>query len=61
MLGGNLGWRASQGGEQRIRIIFDESQRVHHILLLFEEGQQQRTQEFALHCSSDDGQSYHEI
>ena len=56
-----LGWRAAQAGEQTIRLLFDELQRVRRIQLLFHEDQQTRTQEFVLRWSPDGGQSYREI
>lgn len=59
--GAGLGWRAAQAGEQTIRLLFDESQRVRRIQLLFHEDQQARTQEFVMRWSSDGGQSYREI
>jgi hypothetical protein len=55
------GWRAAQAGEQTIRLLFDESQRVSRIQLLFHENRQARTQEFVLRWSPDGGQSYREI
>jgi hypothetical protein len=55
------GWRAAQAGEQTIRLLFDESQKVRRIQLLFHEDQQARTQEFMLRWSPDAGQSYREI
>ena len=55
------GWRAAQAGEQTIRLLFDEPQRIRHIHLLFQEDQQARTQEFVLRWSPDGGQSYREI
>jgi len=55
------GWRAAQAGEQTIRFLFDEPQRVGRIQLLFQEDQQARTQEFVLRWSPDAGQSYREI
>jgi hypothetical protein len=55
------GWRAVQAGEQTIRLLFDELQRVRRIQLLFHEDQQARTQEFVLRWSPDAGQSYREI
>ena len=58
---GGLGWRAAQAGEQTIRLLFDELQRVKRIQLLFHEGKQVRTQEFVLRWSPDGGQSYREI
>src|SRR4051812_14538118 len=46
-----LGWRASEPGEQQIRIIFDEPVSLHHIQLRFQEVEFERTQEFALRWS----------
>jgi hypothetical protein len=45
------GWRASQTGDQEIRIIFDTPLRVRHIQLRFHEAVFERTQEFSLHWS----------
>ena len=59
--GAGLGWRAAQAGEQTIRLLFDESQRVRRIQVLFHEDQKARTQEFVLRWSPDGGQSYREI
>jgi hypothetical protein len=55
-----VGWRAAQAGEQTIRLLFDEPQRVKRVRLAFEEDQQARTQEFLLRWSPD-GRSYREI
>jgi hypothetical protein len=55
------GWRAAQAGEQTIRFLFDDSQRIRRIQLLFIEDSQARTQEFVLRWSPDAGQSYREI
>ena len=55
------GWRAAEAVEQTIRLLFDESQRIRLIQLLFHEDQQARTQEFVLRWSPDAGQSYREI
>ena len=55
------GWRAAQPGEQTIRLRFDEPLRLKRIRLLFQEDEQERTQEFVLRWSSDGGQSYREI
>ena len=55
------GWRAAQAGEQTIRLLFGEPQRIKHIQLLFHDDQQARTQEFVLRWSPDGGQSYREI
>jgi hypothetical protein len=59
--GAGLGWRAAQAGEQTIRLLFDKSQRVRRIQVLFHEDQHARTQEFVLRWSSDGGQSFREI
>jgi len=55
------GWRAAEPGEQTIRLWFDEPLRLKRIQLLFQEGEQGRTQEFVLRWSPDGGQSYREI
>ena len=59
--GTSSGWRAAQPGEQTIRLLFNEPLRLKRIQLLFQEGTQERTQEFVLRWSSDGGQSYREI
>jgi hypothetical protein len=61
MPGVGSGWQAAQGGEQTIRLVFDEMQRVRRIQLLFQESQQARTQEFVLRWSPDAGRSFREI
>jgi hypothetical protein len=55
------GWRASQGGEQQIRIIFDKPVSVRRIELRFHEAECVRTQEFILRWSSEFGGSATEI
>ena len=55
------GWRASQSGEQQIRIIFDKPVSVHRIELRFHEADCERTQEFILRWSSESGGSATEI
>ena len=55
------GWRASQGGEQQIRIIFDKPVPVHRIELRFHEADCERTQEFILRWSAESGGSATEI
>src|SRR6478609_10175288 len=47
------GWRASQGGEQQIRIVFDQPVSVHRMKLRFNETGWPRTQEFILRWSSE--------
>jgi hypothetical protein len=59
--GAGPGWRASQPGEQTIRLLFDEPQKLRRIRLVFHEDAQDRTQEFVLRWSADGGQSYREI
>lgn len=55
------GWRASEGGEQQIRIIFDKPVSIHRIELRFQELDCERTQEFTLRWSSESGGSSTEI
>src|SRR4030042_1074924 len=59
--GKGLGWRANQPGEQTIRLLFNEPLRLKRIHLLFQEDEQERTQEFVLRWSPDGGQTYREI
>jgi len=55
------GWRASQKGEQQIRIIFDEPMSLHRIHLRFDEAESERIQEFTLRWSSAAGTPPKEI
>ena len=55
------GWRASEGGKQQIRIIFDKPVSVHRMELRFHEADCERTQEFILRWSSESGGSSTEI
>jgi hypothetical protein len=55
------GWRAANTGKQTIRLVFDQPQRLKRILLVFEENEQARTQEFVLRWSADGGHSFQEI
>lgn len=59
--GQTRGWRAATGGSQTIRLVFDQPQRLKRISLVFEENEEQRTQEFILRWSSNGGNSFHEI
>ena len=59
--GTERGWRAAQPGEQTIRLLFDQPQRLKHIRLVFEERTCERTQEFVLRWSPDGGVSYRDI
>lgn len=42
------GWRASESGEQKVRVVFDQPVSLRRIELRFEETQSERTQEFSL-------------
>lgn len=59
--GDSRGWRASQTGNQEIRIIFDTPLRVHEIQLRFHEPVCERTQEFFLRWSPAGSQVTTEI
>ena len=50
-----VGWRASQDGEQQLRIIFDEPTTLHRMQLHFVEPEVERTQEFIIRWSSAQG------
>jgi len=54
------GWLAASPGEQTIRLIFDQPQRLQRIWLNFIETQQVRTHEYVLRWSAD-GQTFQEI
>jgi hypothetical protein len=56
-----LGWRAADSGAQTIRLVFDESQVLKRIALIFEETEIERTQEFVLRWSGDYGGTFQEI
>jgi hypothetical protein len=55
------GWHAGEPGQQTVRLLFDKPQRVRRVRLVFQEDEQERTQQFVLRWSSDGGQSYREI
>lgn len=55
------GWRASQKGEQQIRLIFDQAVAVHRIQLHFVEPARDRLQEFTIRWSAADGGQPKEI
>ena len=59
--GDSRGWRAAVPGSQTIRLIFDQPQRLNRILLVFEEHDTARTQEFVLRWSPDGGDSVREV
>jgi hypothetical protein len=55
------GWRAAEPGVQHLRLLFDTPQQVRRIHLHFIERATERTQEFALRYSVDNGGSFQEI
>lgn len=55
------GWRAAAPGIQTIRLIFDQPQKVRRILVVFEETETKRMQEFTMRWSPDRGSSFREI
>ena len=59
--GEDSGWRAAQPGEQTIRLIFDQPQRLTRMWLLFIEPDRVRTQEFVLRWSPDGGRTFRDI
>lgn len=58
---GVSGWRAQESGEQTIRIIFSAPRKIRRIWVHFEEHDMERTQEFVLRWSPDEGRSFKEI
>jgi hypothetical protein len=54
-------WRAATPGPQTVRLMFDEPQKLRRIVLVFEENDIQRTQEFVLRWSPDGRQPFKEI
>ena len=59
--GNGPGWLAGEAGEQTIRLLFDHPQTLTGIHLVFKEERHERTQEFVLRWSEDNGRSYREI
>ena len=59
--GAGSSWRASQSGEQVLRLLFDKPQMLKRILVVFEEEKYERTQEFVLLWSADSGRTFQEI
>ncbi len=59
--GSSSGWRASQSGEQTIRLLFNQPLTLRRILVLFRESHVERTQQFVLRWSSDHGRTFKEI
>jgi hypothetical protein len=54
--GGGPGWRASQKGQQQIRLVFDQARAVRRIQLHFLEPTRDRLQEFTVRWLTVDGQ-----
>lgn len=59
--GESLGWRASQPGEQTIRLLFDEPKDLRRIRLRFSEPQIERTQQFTLRWADSQTGPFREI
>jgi len=59
--GDGSGWRAEQPGQQTVRLLFHEPQRIKRMNLVFQENDRERTQQFVLRWLSDTGQFYREI
>jgi hypothetical protein len=59
--GSESGWQAACAGEQTIRLLFDQPQTIKHIVLLFDEQEQPRTQEFVLLWRMDNEDFFREI
>jgi hypothetical protein len=57
---GGPGWRAAEPGEQTIRLLFHDPQRLRRIWLRFVEASAERTQEFVLRWSPD-GRSFRDV
>ena len=55
------GWRSAQPGQQTVRLLFDEPQKVSSIYIVFHENEHARTQQFVLLSSSDRGKSFRQI
>jgi hypothetical protein len=61
VLGEAQGWRAAETGPQAIRLLFDQPQRIKRIVLVFEEDETIRTQEFVLRWSPASQERLREI
>ncbi len=61
MPGFGSGWRAAESGRQTLRLLFDAPQKIGLIHLAFLEEAGERTQEFVLRWSADDGRTFHDI
>jgi hypothetical protein len=61
VLEGKIGWRAANPGMQTIRLIFDQPQKLRRILLVIEDTEKSRTQEFVLRWARDIEGSFRQI
>ncbi|MEI6543195.1 MAG: carbohydrate-binding protein [Methylococcales bacterium] len=59
--GNKVGWKAANVGHQVIRFVFDDPQAIKRIVLLFEELELARTQEFVLLWRKDKETDFQEI
>jgi hypothetical protein len=59
--GETRGWRAAEPGNQTVRLLFDQPQKLRRISLVFEEEEAMRTQEFILRWSSNPAGPFREI
>jgi len=58
---GTGGWRAAAGGMQRVRLSFDEPQKVSCIMLDFVEKERSRTQEFVVRWCAEGETQWRDI
>ncbi len=61
LLNQTSGWRAATSGKQTIRLIFNSPQQIQRIWLSFVEQHVDRTQEYDLRWSADNGKTFQEI
>ena len=59
--GRTQGWRAAGPGTQIIRLLFKQPKKIHCVCLEFVETECQRTQEYVLRVSQDNGEGFEEI
>jgi len=55
------GWRAANPGKQTIRLLFKPAQHIHCVSLEFVETEFQRTQEYVLRVSQNNGEGFEEM
>jgi len=59
--GKDSGWQAYSPGEQSIRLVFDKPQDIKYVLIVIDEYQQARTQEFTLLVLKDKEEIFRKI